>query len=226
MVSFDRTWRLRYRAGDEHHHKFWGQLLRWATGGGRPAGTDLVRLGTDSARYSRGERVEVRARLVQPDLSPVASAQVAVAVYRGEEQVLRRELKHLEDSPGVYAADLGEMPPGRYRAELESPQAEALLRGRGEDEEIVTRFAVDPASSPELVELAPDLDLLGRLARLSGGAVVEPYRAGEVAGALRPAAYERRERYEFVLWNSWPFLGVIMCVAAAEWLLRRRCGLP
>ena len=37
-LAFDRTWRLRFRAGDKYHHRFWGQLLRWATGGRLPAG--------------------------------------------------------------------------------------------------------------------------------------------------------------------------------------------
>ena len=33
MLAFDRTWRFRYRAGDTYHHRFWGQVLRWATAG-------------------------------------------------------------------------------------------------------------------------------------------------------------------------------------------------
>jgi len=33
FLGFDRTWRLRYRVGDAYHHRFWGQVLRWAQGG-------------------------------------------------------------------------------------------------------------------------------------------------------------------------------------------------
>ena len=29
-LNTDRTWRLRYRVGDTHHHRFWGQILRWS----------------------------------------------------------------------------------------------------------------------------------------------------------------------------------------------------
>ena len=225
MLCFDRTWRLRYRAGDEHHHKFWGQVMRWATAGKLAAGTNLVKLGTDRARYAPGATVTVRARILETDLSPIANAEVAVNVYRGEELTERKVLQYLSDSPGIYECQLEAPRSGSYRAELDAPRARSILASEGA-EQVVAEFAVDPAMSPEKVELSPDGALLERLAELSGGDVAAPWEVGRLLELLAPSVYVQEERREYPLWNSWPFLLAIIGVATAEWLLRRRSALP
>ncbi len=62
FIGFDSTWRMRYRVGDTYHHKFWGQVMRWATASKLPAGTNLVKLGTDRARYGPHENITARAK--------------------------------------------------------------------------------------------------------------------------------------------------------------------
>lgn len=225
MLSFDRTWRLRYRAGDTHHHKFWAQIMRWATRGKLSGGSNLVKLGSERARYRAGEKVKVRARMLRRDLSPVANAEAAVVLYRGGKRVLRRSLQYAPETPGLYEAELGALPPGDYRAELHCPRAEKLLEAEGA-ETVAAEFAVDPAIPPEQAELAPDRGRLNHLAQATGGAVAGPERAERVLESLKAGTHVRTERYEYVLWNSWPFVGAIVAAAATEWLLRRRSGLP
>src|SRR5262249_40888804 len=29
-IALDSTWRWRYKVGDQHHHRFWGQVIHWA----------------------------------------------------------------------------------------------------------------------------------------------------------------------------------------------------
>ncbi|MFO7956473.1 MAG: hypothetical protein R6X33_05195 [Candidatus Brocadiia bacterium] len=225
MLAFDRTWRMRYRAGDTHHHRFWGQVMRWAAGYRFPAGTQLVKLGTDRPRYAPEEPVHVRARLLQPDLSPLANADVAVTVLRNGEPVVRRTLRYLPSSPGLYEADVGRLPPGPYELRLESPQARGVV-GPDELDSVVAEFTVEPGTSREQAELTPDVGPPGRLAQMTGGLVLGPAEAERVLEPLRPPVAVQRERYEYVLWNSWPLLCLIMGVAAAEWLLRKRKALP
>lgn len=225
MLAFDRTWRMRYRAGDTHHHRFWGQVMRWAAGYRFPAGTQLVKLGTDRPRYAPEEPVHVRARLLQPDLSPLANADVAVTVLRDGEPVVRRTLRYLPSSPGLYEAEVGRLPPGPYELQLESPQARSAV-GPDELDSVVAEFTVEPGTSREQAELTPDSGPPGRLAQMTGGLVLGPHEAGRVLEPLRPPIAVQRERYEYVLWNSWPLLCLIMGVAAAEWLLRKRKALP
>src|SRR6185295_16190507 len=49
------TYQLRYQIGDEYHHRFWGQLLRWAIAREMSgSGSKTVRLGTDKTNYEQG----------------------------------------------------------------------------------------------------------------------------------------------------------------------------
>ena len=92
LLSFDRTWRLRYRVGDPHHHRFWGQVLRWATTDKLSGGTTHARLGTDRLRYQAGERVAVRAQLLDENSDPVESDDVEAHVFLGDELMHRQHL--------------------------------------------------------------------------------------------------------------------------------------
>lgn len=225
FLAFDETWRLRYREGDTYHHKFWGQLLRWATANKLPAGTNLVRLGTSQARYPLHSRVEVRAKIMQPDLTPSAGGQVAARVVRDDQLVLRRRLEYIGDVPGMYVADLGELPSGQYRVELEGPQVEAILAAEGAAK-VATGFSVDAATSTEQVELAADRGLPGLLARLTAGVVVAPWEAARALDSMGPGVLALQERREYALWSSWLLMGWMMALATVEWLLRKRVGLP
>ncbi len=224
LVNF-RTWRMRYRAGDEYHHKFWGGVIRWGSAQKLPSGTTLVKLGTDGVRYAPGQGVHVRARILRSDLSPMANAEAAVNVRSRGRPVLRRRLDYVPDSPGIYACDLGGFPPGEYDVALECPRAEPLLEGEG-TEEVSTSFSVVASTSPEKLELAPDRELLRRAADLSEGVAAEVWEAERVLEALAPPDYVRSERFDFTVWNSWPLLILMIGVAGAEWLLRKTGGLP
>jgi hypothetical protein len=222
FLAFDRTWRLRYREGDAYHHKFWGQVLRWATGTKLPSGTALARLGTDRARYAMGSPVEARARILRPDLSPLVGGEAAVALYAGGRLVMRRKLDYIADQPGVYAADLGKLAPGAYRLELQGPDAPTADDGAP----VSAEFSVDPATSTERIELAADYALARGLAEQTGGVAVGPADAMRVSEALRPALLSLRDRRDYAVWDSWPLLTAMVALAAAEWLLRRKVGLP
>ena len=225
FLAFDRTWRLRYRAGDVYHHKFWGQIMRWATAGKLPSGTDLVKLGSDKARYAPGEPIRIRAKIRNSDLSPVANAQVAVNIYQGENLALRKNLDYLSGIPGLYGATIKELLSGAYRAQLDCPSAEQILASEGV-ESVETEFAVDPSRSPETLEVAANRELLQRVAELTGGAALPPWQADRVQQYLPPGTYVRSQRHEYVLWNSWPFLLLVFAILTAEWVLRRRNALP
>jgi len=225
MLNTDRTWRLRYRVGDRRHHKLWGQIVRWATAGKLPAGTDRVRLGTDKTRYRPDERPIVRAKVVREDFSPVVT-RLAVKVLDGDKPVARAPMAYVEDSPGLYRAALAPLPAGQYRLELElsAPDAKELL---GEDEKPVSvKVSVAGGIPAEQVDLAATADGLRRLAQLShNGAVVGAHQARRLRGFLPPGRMTRTRVEDFPLWDSWPLL-VLFCLAATgEWVLRKRAGL-
>ncbi|MFP4057908.1 MAG: hypothetical protein ACLF0G_13660 [Candidatus Brocadiia bacterium] len=225
LLSFDRTWRLRYRVGDPHHHRFWGQVLRWATADKLPAGTDQVRLGPGRSRYPAGSRVRVNAQLVGPDLSTVVSDQVWANVYQGDRLVLRERMEYVPNSRGRYTADVGELPGGTYRVELEAPAVAEHLAEEG-IERLSCDFAVEKAVPAEQIELAADRGRLHALATPTHGVVVEPAHAAQLLQALGPGTTTHLEPRQWELWDSWPFLVLIVGLAGTEWFLRKRARLP
>jgi len=224
FLGFDRTWRLRYRTGDTHHHKFWGQILRWATADKLPGGTNLVKLGTDRPQYPAGSEINVRAKIVEPDYTPVISKEVAVNVTCAGQRVLRKKLKYVSGSPGIYTGELGKLPSGAYRVELDAPAAADVLAAE-DVEKVVSVFSVDPAAPIEQAELSGDRGLAGRLAQITGGVVADPHSADRVISVLPPGRLVNHQRRQFVIWNCWPLLVMIIAVATTEWLLRKKVGL-
>ena len=225
FLACDRTWRLRYRVGDPHHHKFWGQVLRWATANKLPAGTDHVKIGTDRSRYDPDHRIRVRAKLVDETFSPIIDDAVAVKLFRDGKLLLRRKLKYTPNSPGIYAGDLGQLSAGLYRVELDAPAAKEILE-KDKAEKVAAEFSVAADTPVEQVELGADRSLLTRLATLTGGAVADPNESGLLPRTFRPGRVINLSRKQFVLWDSWLLLALIVLAATAEWILRKKVGLP
>lgn len=228
-LNFDRTWRLRYRVGDALHHKFWGQVLRWATASKLPAGkTDFVKLGSDKGYYTRDEAIKISARLLQADYSSLMSSDVAVTVHReGREDALQRvSLQHVTGSAGMYAGHLAPMPSGQYVIRLHCPQAQEMLASRGEQDSVELPIVVEDTVSQELVELSSDPGVMSMLASQTGGVVVGPSQAREVLSALGEKELKHVERRQWTLWDSWGLLALFAGAASAEWLARKKVGLP
>src|SRR5262245_54296626 len=63
-VGLDSTWRWRFKTGDTYHHKFWGQVIRWAASD-KPliTGNEYVRFGTREPIYRAGQEIELIIRL-------------------------------------------------------------------------------------------------------------------------------------------------------------------
>jgi hypothetical protein len=227
LLTSDRSWRLRYRVGDTYHHRFWGQILRWGTGENLRAGTDRVRLGTDMLTYTPQDPIRVMAKLIDPDSRPVNNATVTVFIYDDTHEVMRKRLTHREASNGMYEETLAPFEkPGHYRLLLKSPDADRLLLESGV-EEIATEFTVLATKTPvELAELSMDSDLLRHLSELSGGETVAINELHSLRQRFGPGSQRVQESKETSLWDTWPFLLLLLGCVAAEWLMRRKAGLP
>jgi hypothetical protein len=224
MVGFDRTWRLRYRVGDRRHHRLWGQILRWATADRLPAGTDRVQLGTDAWRYQPDQPITVRARLLDEDYQPLAGPPT-VELFDGDRRIRRLALRAEDDGSGLHEARLGPLPPGPYRLCLHAPPAGDAPTG-SDRENVELEFSVVADVPAELVELTADRAVCGAMASAGGGVVVSPVDRHRLVEALGPKSEVRRHRSDFRLWDSWPLLVLIVSAAGAEWILRKKAGLP
>jgi len=232
LFTTDQTWRLRYGVGDTHHHRLWGNLLRWGTAENLRAGTDSVRLGTDALTYETGQRVRLLARLTAEGYKPETNADVTAQVYAPDGTlVTSHKLAYRDGSSGLYEAELEPLAAnGRYRVELTGADVDRLLRtstGTGPKlEKVETHFTQLATLNPvELGDLAVDADGLRRATTLAGGRVVTPAEIGSLAQGFGTGTKVLEERRESTLWDNWPMLALLLAALTAEWLLRRKAGL-
>ncbi|MDX1566131.1 MAG: hypothetical protein R3236_12025, partial [Phycisphaeraceae bacterium] len=224
MLNTDRTWRLRYREGDTFHHKFWGQVLRWGTHDKLRDGNQQVRLGSDRIRYTAEQDVIVKAQLLDENRKPVKAEDVAVHLFSATSRIKTIKMDYVPDSNGRYIANAGPMPgPGTYRLELTGPTVGKLLVGK---EPVRTELLVAPgARTTELVELDADHSLPTQMARLSRGRVVEPVQAASILDLFGPSNRQKTDRVDESIWDAWYMILLIILVASAEWLIRKKVGL-
>jgi len=227
VVTTDQTWRMRHKAGDIYHHKFWGQLLQWGAGERLRAGNDKVRLGTDKLVYGPEDPVTVTAKIIDENLMPTEEQPLEVHLERdGENRILRKHpMTFRENSAGMFEAIL---PPlgdnGRYRVTLPTTYAS----GTGvKSEPVETSITVAGGQmSVELSELSADPTTLQRLADLSGGRVFGPEDDLEASDLFGESREIIPERSDISLWDRWPVFLAFLALVGSEWISRRRATLP
>ena len=227
MMLTDRTWRLREGVGDIYHHRLWGQLVRWGAGPNLRSGTSSVRLGTDNLSYTGDDRIQITARLLDIEKNPVRDESLKAEVWRDGEKLTTVQMSYLEGSPGLHGAQAGPFSgSGDYQIKLVGKKAAELLEADG-DGGVSTAFRVVGAMSPvELSETTLNRPLLDTLADLSGGRVVAPEDAQQLAGLFLTGEETREELRETRLWDHWILLALFCALLTSEWGIRRGSGLP
>ena len=94
-LAIDSTWRWRNRVGDEYHHRFWGQLARWAWQNRAMAGNDYVKLSLDRSNIEVGENVLIRSRWTTSARERLWALTDRVVIYRVLPSGQRREYQTL-----------------------------------------------------------------------------------------------------------------------------------
>jgi hypothetical protein len=238
FVGLDSTWRWRYKVGDLYHHRFWGQVIRWAAAD-RPlvVGNAFLRFGTPQPVYRPGDPVEVVARLnetlgpVRPDL--LAGARVIRMPDDPKEKeraVALVPLARRPAQPRVLEGQLRDLPAGKYAVELAIPDLADKLKtpaepGR-EAKPLRAPFTVLPPDSQETVELGRNDVLLEDLAVQSGGQVFTAEDVGQLAERLKRGGIEQVEHHEQRLWQWSGFLVLVVLLLTLEWVARKMAGLP
>ncbi len=213
-IGSDSFWRWRYRTRSTYHHRFWGQILLWATMG-RTTGTDqYVKLMTSRPEYTPGETVEIRARLLDENELPVKNAQATAEVFARETGKIVRiaEFNYLENSGGKYIATVFDLPRGKYRI---IPVVDRLKNLKIEAE---ASFEVRDLPTSEYVDLS-----LNELMLRSFTTGYRPYhRANEIADMILPREVERSHREEREIWDSFYIVILAAIFLGLEWHLRKR----
>lgn len=223
-LGIDSTWRWRHLVGDTYHHRFWGQLGRWAARNKTVAGNAFVKFGPDRPELMIGESVLFRARWTPEFLKrfPQLKARVELFPTRGASgkpfSVLN--LKPDPSRPLVHETPSATLPAGNYQARLRVDDAEF-----GNKDVVADVFVQQPPSA-ELMDLSANRELMVQLAQLSGGQLVLPEDAHTIPDLLKGPTAMRIQRQDEQLWNH-PLMMIVFCILLmAEWVIRKLHGLP
>lgn len=221
-VLTDRTWRLREGAGDVHHHRFWGNLVRWGAGPLLRAGNEKIALGSDQLTYTADDPITITARLRDYKLNPAPDPTLRAEILRDGKVVATVPLVAQEGSNGLHEGKLTSIKtPGVFQVRLvgkKAPDGKADLS---------TNFRVVGARGPvELADTTLDQPLLDAAASASGGKVVKPDEMATLLPLFLTEGANREEIRETSLWDNLFVFAALALSLTAEWWLRRKTGLP
>ena len=236
--GIDSTWRWRRRAGDRWHHRFWGQLVRWAAQNKSSAGNDQVRMTLSDILIDEFESSDVSVRwnpnlvpqlegatvevLVQPEQQNKDPLDDAGAPGEAVEPEPRRvQLEPLEGSPERFSGRLTGLKPGTYDVQLNVEDSRLQL-----DTPIESELIVQKKLSTELANINCNREFLQQLATLSGGEMLEPWQVSDLPDILRPEDTSENIVQEKTLWDHWLLLLLFFVLLTAEWIIRKMNGLP
>ncbi len=217
FVATDALWRLRLGRGDALHARFWGQTIRFLTLSRLLGENRRVRIEPSARAPRAGERVEVRATVLDETFEPARLPEFTLEVmaeHMAGAQALR--LDPVPGSPGLFS---GAFTPDREGVFTLGPVGES--RELGKPAKVVATAAGREAIEPDLKR-----DVLARMAELSGGAYVEIRDLPALAAILPEKPAVRTFGEERELWDRWIVLAVVLVAAGVEWLVRRRHDLP
>jgi hypothetical protein len=207
-LGLDETFRWRYRTGNLHFYRFWGQAIQFL---GMPhllGRTDLVHFETPPV-VSAGEGFEIAVRVLSEDGIPVEEdTQTVLAKAEGilpVESVLQR----VPSQSGLYRGRLVLPLQGRYTLTVkERPDA-----GR---EELPVQ-----ASPLELRNPDANPTLLRRMAQAGGGGFLTLAEIADLPDRLKPKPLKEQWVVESSLWDKPWILIVLTALLGIEWVVRR-----
>jgi hypothetical protein len=216
------TYQLRYQNGDLYHHRFWGQLLRWAIAREMSTGSKTVRLLTDKTTYNKGDTAQIGLRLTQVDGQVVAGAQCNVEARQDGRLIAVIPLHEEPGSPGAYRGTLDNLSLGPVTLRAGGAIVAALLAAEGHNGPVEQIISVDPAVSSEMNDPLCNLPLLGEIADASGGSLTPPASLKNALAKVNtvPDVTEDIVSRE-ALWDRWIYLWLFIAFVAAEWIARK-----
>ncbi len=224
-LGIDSTWRWRHRIGDTYHHRFWGQLARWAARNKAVSSNASVRLGLESAEVTEGEPVVVTARwrrkVIEKFENLTAHAEFHPAGAGHNDQPLAVvPLVAIDNRPLLWRGRTTALPSGDYQVRLRVSTSEI------DTDDVTANVFVHPPTSGELTNLSADPEQLADLAAASNGRLIPIDRLDTLAGLLQRATRRTTHTDDVALWNHWSILLVFFLLMTAEWVIRKVHGLP
>lgn len=240
FLGVDSTWRWRFRVGDTHHHRFWGQLARWSAAEKLlPAGNRHLRYGAREPVYTEGQEVDLAVRLSDA-LPPLkVPLQARAKLYRknadgSEELIAIAPLAFHARQPNLLEAKVRDLAPGTYRIELDIPHYREQIAEPGDAKDAAVKgrdlVRILPREQKELLDLSTNWSLMQSLAERSDGRLYTPDNVEEIVERLLRRIERKEYRDETRPWQDapmvWWLFGALLSLLTVEWVWRKLVELP
>ncbi|TVR14260.1 MAG: hypothetical protein EA401_04865 [Planctomycetota bacterium] len=215
LVAVDDTWRWRRNVGDRYLHRFYSQILRFASQD-RASGDRPWRIDANPYRAIPGQsvRLSLMPRAGVGEQASALPAQMVVEMDAGDGRQRLLELPRTYRGSG-YSATLAAPAAGTWRIRM--------VDGLPPDDVASGSLTVVPPSD-EMRDPRFDQTEMLRLVEGTGGRWFRDPEA--LAEALPSLAREQMHERIIPVWDRWWVLLLIVSLLAVEWSLRRSSRLP
>lgn len=224
-LGIDSTWRWRHRVGDNYHHRFWGQIARWAAENKASAGNSIVRLSLRENPIAAGSDAFVQTRWEPRFLEQHRDLKAFVEVFRDDAKpegkpLARQPLIAAEGKPFTAEARINGLPSGAYRLKLVTENGDLGA------EPVETTLYVQEPPTGELSELSANRELLTKIATAAQCRVILPDQLNEIPNLIRPPNTNSILQSETTLFDHWLTMLLFFSLLTTEWVVRKLSGLP
>ena len=209
-------WRVSKPATDEFHERFWKQLIRYLVVGAK----EQLTVSSDAEIYARRDPVTIRATVLGKDMQALNDAAVIATVTDPAGNAQQIPLDWILSQEGVYECRLVPDIEGQY-------QVAVAVKG-WETPPVAGAFLVAQPNA-ELANAAMKKDTMEEMAAITHGKYFDlssvEQMAEEIRRNNRTTAAAASDWRDEPIWNMPLLFVLIVSIAAAEWLLRRKNGL-
>ncbi len=204
--------------GSACYSQLFGQTVRWLAGEDKQKNSESVDFSVtaDKLVASAGEELRFSASTGK---RAGEKCSVSAEVTRGEQSFDRFGFAEVPGMEGTFEGRFSTTRPGKYTVKVSALAGKTEFASR----ELNIRIR---GGKGEFERLSPDRRLLARIARETGGEVVEPELLTEKISRLVAEDNRVREIYHLRLWHEGGLFLALALFLSLEWFLRKRAGLP
>ena len=226
-------WQMSEALGDTAHDLFWQQLLRWLVG--ETPGRVTANVSTQTLMDDG--RIRLTASVKGADYQPAANAKVLAHVMGPDGLATTVEMTPAGDVPGNFVADWSAEKPGPYSAEVTADGGDPAAGRKGSD-----AAAADPPSDlgkelgrdivafqrtdgvAENFHTEQNRAMLEKLSSETGGTYWKPDDLSKLPKEISYSEAGISVRDTKELWDMPIIFLLLLGLAVADWLLRRKWG--
>ncbi|MEJ0000111.1 MAG: hypothetical protein WDO13_13645 [Verrucomicrobiota bacterium] len=225
-VGTDETYRWRSKVGEKYYTKIWGQLIQALTAQHTVGASALTQLKTDRPNYFTGDKVKISGRMFQQGFTPLTDAEVPGTVTFTPEAKPGQPPGQPAPTAQTTEVRLQAIPdrPGEYRGEFTAQVAGSYSYATARDPKVSVKWQVAEPHA-EFTDIAMNDKLLRAMAAASGGRFVREEDLNGLPEMIASASTGNVSFQKIPLAFAPLLLALIVLVACAEWLWRRKLEL-